>query len=458
MAGGLAWGIRGQYGHETGAMLSGLLVGSTLTLLLCPQANALAVARAVAWSTVAIGIGGSMTYAQTVGLTQNTPVVGNWAALRWGMLGLAVKGGIWIGFGGLLLGMGLGGIRYRAREMLLVMLGLIGLSLLGMWLVNEPFRPAQKILPPVYFSADWHWEPTAEKLKPRREDWGGLLLALVTFMVYARVVRRDVLAWRMGLWGMLGGIIGFPLGQSAQAFHAWNPNLFQQGLLARVDPIINWWNFMETTFGTVMGATLGLGLWLNRHRIAIPASVPVTLSRPVEWALICVHIFLLLCAEFDLVPRLGWIYDPGLFLALIPLVAIAGGRVWPYWLMFPILIIPIAGKTLRNLGYENHLIPLDPGWMLYVILPVLAMTTTAIKFSCESRQRDAARPFLRSGLLLATWVAFGLNFAFFRYPWPWTEWTFRTPNALVFLVYALGLTGLWATTGEQLRDESNKEK
>lgn len=132
MAGGLAWGIRGQYGHETGAMLSGLLVGSTLTLLLCPRANALAVARAVAWCAVAIGIGGSMTYGQTVGLTQNAPMVGNWAALRWGMLGLAVKGGIWIGFGGLLLGMGLGGIRYRAREMLLVMLGLIGLSLLGM--------------------------------------------------------------------------------------------------------------------------------------------------------------------------------------------------------------------------------------------------------------------------------------------------------------------------------------
>ena len=27
MAGGLGWGIRGQYGHETGAMMAGLLVG-----------------------------------------------------------------------------------------------------------------------------------------------------------------------------------------------------------------------------------------------------------------------------------------------------------------------------------------------------------------------------------------------------------------------------------------------
>ena len=27
MAGGMAWGIRGQYGHETGAMMFGVLVG-----------------------------------------------------------------------------------------------------------------------------------------------------------------------------------------------------------------------------------------------------------------------------------------------------------------------------------------------------------------------------------------------------------------------------------------------
>jgi hypothetical protein len=38
MAGGMAWGIRGQYGHETGAMIAGLLVGLTLTFLLCPRA------------------------------------------------------------------------------------------------------------------------------------------------------------------------------------------------------------------------------------------------------------------------------------------------------------------------------------------------------------------------------------------------------------------------------------
>lgn len=33
LAGAMGWGIRGQYGHETGAMIAGLLVSLTLALL-----------------------------------------------------------------------------------------------------------------------------------------------------------------------------------------------------------------------------------------------------------------------------------------------------------------------------------------------------------------------------------------------------------------------------------------
>ena len=63
------------------------------------------------------------------------------------MTGLAIKGGIWIGFAGAFLGMGLGGRRYRPCEMLLVMLGTLGLFALGEWALNEPFDPANRVLP-----------------------------------------------------------------------------------------------------------------------------------------------------------------------------------------------------------------------------------------------------------------------------------------------------------------------
>ena len=37
MAGGLGWGIRGQFGHESGAMIAGLLVSLVLARLFCPS-------------------------------------------------------------------------------------------------------------------------------------------------------------------------------------------------------------------------------------------------------------------------------------------------------------------------------------------------------------------------------------------------------------------------------------
>ncbi len=442
LAGGLAWGIRGQYGHETGAMLAGLMVGLVLTMLFCPRADSLAAARAVAWCTVAMGFGGSMTYGQTIGLTQDAPLIGNWAALRWGLFGLAIKGGIWIGFAGAFLGMGLSGVRYRPRELALVMLGLLGLCAIGAWVLNQPFDPANKILPRIYFSDDWRWEPGAQ-LEPRREVWGGLLFALAGLIAYTGWRRRDPLAPRLALWGILGGTLGFPLGQSLQAFHAWNPELYRAGIWAWLDPHMNWWNFMETTFGAVMGATLGFGLRLNRHRIGVLGEEPApSLPPPAEGLLLAVHVTLLVSAEFAPVPVLGSLYEYGLAMGLIPVVAVSAGRWWPYLLLLPVTAVPIAGKTLRHLAYREPAITVLPGWLLYVVLPLAITSAAALIFARGFSRGGEARSFLRPALLLATWLYFGLNFAFCHFPWPWSEWTARTPNALVFAACALGLTAL----------------
>jgi hypothetical protein len=41
-----------------------------------------------------------------------------------------------------------------------------------------------------------------------------------------------------------------------------------------------------------------------------------------------------------------------------------------------------------------------------------------------------------------------LNFAFFRFPWPWETWTARTPNSLFYTVCVLGLTVACLTLGQ----------
>ena len=442
LAGGMAWGIRGQYGHETGAMMAGLAVGLVMALIFCPNGNVRQVARAVAWCTVAMGLGGSMTYGQTVGLTHDAELVGNWSALRWGMLGLAIKGGLWIGFGGAFLGTGLSGVRYHVGELLFVWLGVLGLCVCGIWLFNEPFDPANRILPKLYFSDSWQWEPNAA-LKPRREVWGGFLLGLAGLLTYLGVNRRDGLARRLGLWGVLGGAIGFPLGQSLQAYHAWNLEFFRSAEWVNVDKVINWWNFMETTFGAVMGAMIGLGLWLNRRRIAVTGGDGESVMPPfAEWSLIVVHCGLLVGTEFFSVGWIDLLYDFGLMLGFIPLMAIAGGRWWPWLVMLPITALPIAGKTLRELVYKQHAMEPTLGWLVYLVVPMAACVWMAVYFARRTAKLREAQEFLRPVVLLTTWLYFGLNYAFFQFPWPWEKWTSRTPNAIIYTLCAIGLTWL----------------
>ena len=68
-----------------------------------------------------------------------------------------------------------------------------------------------------------------------------------------------------------------------------------------------------------------------------------------------------------------------------------------------------------------------------------------VSFYWSERSRISlnGRNFCRSLLILNAWIYFLLNFAFFRFPFPWApfeEWTSRTPNNLVYCVCVVGLT------------------
>lgn len=447
MAAGMGWGIRGQYGHESGAMIAGTLASLTLVMLFVPHASSLVAARAAAMMTVAIGIGGTMTYGQTVGLTHDRELVGNWEALRWGMLGLMIKGGIWISFGGVFLGMGLGGKRYRPFEMLVVFMAMIGLLYLGLWLINSPYDPANKILPRIYFSDSWYFEPDKADLKPRREVWGGLLVALAGLVVYVAAFRRDWLATRMAVVGFVAGGLGFPGGQSLQAFHSWNAERFSTGDLAqfKVFQYFNWWNMMETTFGLIFGAALALGLWLNRKRIDVDRVEPdVSLTPTTEAILIALHLGLLLTAEFLRLSGSGAIVssyiDMGLFMCVLPMIGIVGGRIWPYAQLLIIVAAPICGKQIRNLVYgAEPQYSISEGWVAFALFPMGIMFVMTVYVASSSR-RQRARPFAATALLATTWLYFGLNTIFFNFAWPWETWTGRTPNQIIFAICAVSLS------------------
>ena len=444
MAAGMGWGIRGQYGHETGAMIAGVLASLTLVVLFASHFSSLAGARAAALMAAAIGIGGSMTYGQTVGLTHDRELIGNWEALRWGMLGLALKGGLWIGFGGVFLGMGLSGKRYRFLELVGVMLGLLGLYCLGIWLFNLPYDPDNKILPKLYFSDHWYFEPNAD-LKPRREVWGGILMAWFGVTLYTGFVRGDRLAWRLSFWGFLAGALGFPGGQSLQSYHAWNSEALAASRWNWLYSHFNWWNVMETAFGTIWGAVLGFGVWFSRR--LIPDQSPpaeVALTPPWEVALCAFHLFLLMASDFHSksIPNeiLSWYTQWGLLMTVLPVVGSFGGRFWPYLMVLPVIAAPIVQKSMHAFHYGNPKLSLSTSWFFVATIPLCILLYAATEFIQRSFRISPARKFAAVSLLLTAWLYFGLNTVFFDYAWPWEKWGGRTPNQVYFMVCVIGLT------------------
>ncbi len=458
MAGGMGWGIRGQYGHETGAMIAGVLVGLVLLLLFGRGTTSLTAARAAAMFALGISIGGCMTYGQTVGLTHNGSLVGNWEALRWGLTGLFLKGGIWIGFAGVFFGMALSGRRYRPLEVGLLLLVMVFLIFLGLHLFNMPFNPAEQRLPRIYFSEHWYWKTDAE-LQPRPEQWGGLLVALIGMVVYAGVARRDWLAVWLAFWGFLAGGAGFSLGQSVQAFHAWNTDWFRQGWFGTIEPYMNWWNMMEITFGAVFGAILALGVWLNRRSIHPPQGEDqIALPPGAEWLLLLVHLLAVAAWNFGQFYYLDVFANVALTMIIIPMMAVLAGRLWPYFVTLPVVAAPIAGKTFRaltsDIGSANdaiteQILTLGTPLAAYVVLPVMITVVAAVYFAREAAQPLSAGRYLRWALLVCSWLYFGLNFAFFNFPWPWGEWTGRTPSGIIFTVCLLGLTAAALLVGRK---------
>jgi hypothetical protein len=499
MAGGMGWGIRGQYGHEVGAMIAGNLIAITMCLVFCKKMPVDQIVRIIALGTIAMGIGGSMTYGETVGLTHDYQLHGNWAALRWGMIGLAIKGGLWIGFFGIFLGMGLSGHNYKPQNMIALMLAALGAYFIGINTINYPFNPfpldsPDRALPYLYFSDHWHWEPI-ENIKPRWENWGGILLALLTVFIYIAWWVKDKLARNMALWGLLAGGIGFPLGQSVQAFKQWNDGAFTSGIWSHLS--MNWWNTMETTFGTTLGAIIGLGLWVNQKKIG---TTPVLQSArsyipvPIEIVFITLHIFLLGFFEFYFVSHVDHfndvLYELGLVMGFIPIVLIIGGRFSAYLIVFPVVLQSIAGKTVRDLVYkqivhedgtrdrvyneaaqihlpfltENVHLSFAMGWTLYFIIPMGIAISASVYFYRKHQSNKFDPTFSGNALLIMGWIFFSLNFAFFGYPWPWEGWgewpweKWGGPNTMsaVFLMYMLSLTSLVLFTNYTYKNQKNE--
>jgi len=235
------WGMRGTtLGGEKGAMLPGALMGLLIAVFsgspfLLEHFYLLSAAGALAMYP-----GGSMSYAQTIGLgiDQNPP-----SNLKRSLVGLGIKGAIWFGIFGAVTGMFLTFLArgYNLKAVVTIFGCMPPAALLGSQLFDRPFDEKKGIHPKIYFS------------RTRPEGMGVLFGILVELVVVAAVHRDSVALW-LTLGSTLSGGFGWVLSQLMQIRGIY-PNKKGRQFLA--GPFkrgwIDAWKIMECGLGAIAG-------------------------------------------------------------------------------------------------------------------------------------------------------------------------------------------------------------
>ena len=241
------WGMRGTtLGGEKGAMLPGALMGLLITVFSGSDFLLRHFYLLSAAGALGIYFGGSMSYMQSVGLTSdhNPP-----EDYKRGMTGVFVKGSIWFGIFGGVVGMFLSFLTsyYYDLKAVLLIFGLLPLfGLCGSRLFDRPYDEKKGIHPKIYFS------------RTRPEGMGvmfGLLVGLLVFMC----IYKDTVALLLTAGSTIFGGIGFVAGVKLHIRGKY-PNKRGWQFLGKYHKMgwIGTWKIAECSYGAIAG--LGISL------------------------------------------------------------------------------------------------------------------------------------------------------------------------------------------------------
>jgi hypothetical protein len=227
LAVGLAWGIRGDFGHLVGAMYPGAVLALAFAYVSGQRSLFCWMPIVAALSAPAIGAGGMMSYAVLHGYAQSDTFI-NYA---YGFLTLFLQGSAWGTFGGALIGLMLERKPMRTNEWL----GLSGSVLFAGWMISFV----------VVNVLGFHINP------PRNDGSIAFMGAALGQLVWLICNGKPA-----GLRGALLGYVGFGLGMAAGRVLGNLANVLQTPL----GFTINHWNVMETSCGFIAGFIFCFGM------------------------------------------------------------------------------------------------------------------------------------------------------------------------------------------------------
>jgi MFS family permease len=297
----VGWGIRGDYGHEAGAMIPGALVGLAICLASGREdwwrrVGIVGMCGAIGWA-----FGGQMSYARIVGYTAGSSLLD----VSYGYACLFVIGGLWAGIGSAILALSLtqraSYLERFARPLvalwlvwLILYLGGLTDRLADRWSLNDtdwvgassallvaglcsllfPSDRGACALIAILAAGWWagyliltallglHMTP------PRSDNWAGCVGLFVALLAYLRR-RRDRAAMTAAGYGILIGGLAFVLGDFVNML-----GRAQWGPVGRYEILhgLDYWKWMEQLFGLIMGVGVGV-VFLRRLCPRLSASL-----------------------------------------------------------------------------------------------------------------------------------------------------------------------------------------
>jgi hypothetical protein len=296
----VGWGVRGDYGHEAGAMIPGALLGLSICIASgrpswWRRGTIMAACGAIGWA-----FGGQMSYGRITGYTASLSL----PDVAYGYASLFVVGGLWAGIGAAVLALSVTQPRsYLERFagplvvmwLLWVAMDFSGLTkwMVDTWYLNDTdwFRALPALVVAGACGAIFpRWRPACALIAllalgwlagyilltallglhmtpPRSDNWSGCIGLFVTLLVYLHR-RRDRVAFTLALWGLLAGGVGFAVGDFVNMLGRaqWGPIGHYKALQG-----LDYWKWMEQLFGLIMGLAVG---WVFLRRVRSELEAP----------------------------------------------------------------------------------------------------------------------------------------------------------------------------------------
>jgi hypothetical protein len=289
----IGWGIRGNFGHEFGAMIPGALAAMAVVLMSNREDWHRRIAYFAMFGALGWSFGGSMSYGQVIAYTHS----GHSASQLYGFASLFLIGFLWAAMGGA--GTALPAVldRERLTEFFAPLI-----AVFSVWLAQDMFEhwlvtidPAYRQESPLYwYDSDWLAAAAAivavlilAAMRRRFDETSALILHMAAGWWIAFVLLVPVLGWRMtpprgdnwaGCVGMVGGMLIYfcrrklhSLTLASLICGFFGGFGFASGQLSKLMWIntgwqTNWHSVLEQTYGFINGIGVAVAMLLLAAR------------------------------------------------------------------------------------------------------------------------------------------------------------------------------------------------